>query len=141
MSLCASCMRARVSSRCRQYFSIFFGSCESHSADGKHVVIGQNSHAIGTWKVVHWSSRVLPIYHPRRRVRFCVVTNHGKPNEVFISTDLAVFTAVGDEDFCHCGSFDQTCCQKVLSLPYFSKHPNALQNCAFPSPSSAANLT
>jgi len=51
--------------------------------DGKHGAVGQDPHAIGTWKDVYWSSRVLPIYHPRRRVRFCIVT-HGKLNEVFV---------------------------------------------------------
>jgi hypothetical protein len=139
--LCVSCVRARVCSRCRQYFFFYFvGSCASHSVADvmvKYAVIGQDSHAVGTWKVVYWSSRVLPNYHPRRRVRFCVVTHHGKLSDVFIFIELVVFTAVR-EDLFRCGSFDQTCCQKVLSLHYFSKHPNALQNCAFPSPSYAA---
>jgi hypothetical protein len=66
-----------------------------------------------------------------------VVAPHGKLNEAFTFIDLVVFTAVG-EDLFHSGSFDQTGVQKALSLHYFSKHPSALQNCAFPSPSCAA---
>jgi hypothetical protein len=83
------------------FFSFLFCVvCVSFSGerDGKHAVVGQDSYAIGTWKDVYWSSRVLPLYHPRRRVRFCVVINDimGKLNEVFIFfIDLVVFIAVG----------------------------------------------
>jgi len=97
-------------------FPYFWGSCASHSVANvmvKHAVVGQDSHAIGTWKDVHWSLRVLPIYHPRRRVRFCVVE---EPSCVTImrylySIDLVVFTVVG-EDLFHCDSFEPNLCVK-----------------------------
>lgn len=135
--LYASCMRARVSSRCRQYFSTFSGSCASHSVANMMETRCRRSRPACNWNVERHLlvfSGPSDLSSAKKGTFLYRHTWETKMRCLFVFVELVVFIAVR-EDLCHCGSFDQTCCQKVSSLHYFSKHPNALQNCAFPSPS------